>query len=55
MQFFMLCKRVFSRKEFHINAAFMSLFFMYTTNMSSKYAFFYVLSQISHLETMSGY
>ena len=55
MQFFMLCKCVFSRKKFHTKQALMSLFFMYTSNMSSKFTFFYnVLSQRSHLETMSG-
>ena len=39
MQFFMLCKCVFSRKKFHTKQALMSLFFMYTSNMSSKFTF----------------
>ena len=55
MQFFMLCKCVFSRKKFHTNQALMSLFFMYSSNMCSKFTVFLnVLSQRSHLETMSG-
>ena len=32
--YYYLCKCVFSSKKFHTNAAFMSLFFMYTLNMS---------------------
>ena len=55
MQFFMFCKCVFSRKKCHTNQALMSLFLMYTLNMSSKFTgFLNVLSQRSHLETMSG-
>ena len=37
MQLVMLCKCVFSRKKFLTNQALMSLFFMYTSNMSSKF------------------
>ena len=35
---FMLCKCVLSRKKIHTNAAFVSLVFMYNSNMSSKWA-----------------
>ena len=35
MQLFMICKCIFSRKKFLIN----HLFFMYTSNMSSKFTF----------------
>ena len=55
MQLFMICKCVSSRKLFQTNSAFMSLVFMYKSNMSSKFAgSFNVLLQRSHLETMSG-
>ena len=55
MQLFMICKCVLSRKKFLTNQALMSLFFMYTSNMSSKFTFFLnVLSQRSHLKTKSG-
>ena len=40
MQLFMLCTCIFSRKKVNTNAAFMALFLMYTSNMSSKFAFF---------------
>ena len=52
MQLFLLCKCVLSRKKFLTNKALMSLFFMYTSNMSSKFTFFLnVLSQRSHLKS----
>ena len=55
IQHFMLCKFVFSRKKYHTNTAFVSLAFMYNSNMSSKcLGPLNVLLQRSHLETMSG-
>ena len=37
MQLFVICKCIFSRKKFFLNQALMSLFFMYNSNMSSKF------------------
>ena len=38
MQLFVICKCIFSRKKFFTNKALMSLFFMYNSNMSSKFS-----------------
>ena len=55
-QLFKICKCIISRKKFVTNSTFMPLFFMYTSNMSSTFTFFFnVLSQRSHLKTMSGF
>ena len=55
MQLLMLCKCVLSRKLFETNPVFMSLVFMYNSNMSSiSQDLLNVLLQISHLESMSG-
>ena len=55
MQLFMLCKCVFYRNNFHTNATFMSLVFMYNSNMSSKWAgpFKCLIAEIT-FRTMSG-